>query len=68
MQFGIALYFITKRQHMLRITLYDEQIMFLDFNWMRRALESFQWRLFVDTVNKFRFHKVEEFLDQLSVC
>jgi len=51
---------------MLRIRLNDGQMMFLDFNWMRGAQESFQWRLFVDTVNKFRFHKVEEFLDLLD--
>jgi len=58
----MALYFITKRGHMLRIRLYHGQIMFLDFNWMRRAQESFQLRLFVDTVYNVRFHKVEEFL------
>lgn len=58
----MALYFITKRGHMLRIRLCDGQIMFLDFNWMRRAQESFQLWLFVDTVYNVRFHKVEEFL------
>ena len=53
---------------MLRIRLYDGQIIFLGFNWMRRAQESFQWRLFVNTVNKFQFHKVEELLGQVSDC
>jgi len=68
MQFGIALYFITKREHMLRIRLYDGQIIFLDFNRMRREQESIQGLLFVDAINKVRLHKEEEFLDHLSVC
>jgi hypothetical protein len=63
-----GLYFITKGEHVLKIRLYDGQIMFLDFNWVRRAQESFQWRPFVDTINNFRFQKVKEFLGQLGVC
>jgi hypothetical protein len=44
------------------------KVWFKDLNWIELAEDTIQWRIFMNTVMNFEFHKRSETVGQLSSC